>query len=333
MAYIQGKPLSKLIPADKSLPERQVAALVRKLALALEEAHRLGVVHRDLKPSNIMIDRRKEPIVMDFGLAQVLQQHEKRLTASGQPLGTPAYMPPEQLSGEVDQVGPRSDVYSLGVILFELLTGKMPFQGPALAVMAQILHKDPPRPSEYRPDLDPRLELICLKAISKNIEDRFGSMGQLAAALGEYLRSTNTDMERPQLDHSCAAGSSEGSTNRKKLLRWSVAGALILGLVVTGLMLLLNHGSGRGSLSDQETREKVRVLLERGIKCVDGNEYAQAISCFSEAIHISPDDAEAYYQRGRAYAIWQKDEQALSDYTYVSILDSSSRQRAGALAQ
>ena len=100
MAYIEGRPLSELIRDGKPLPQRPAAALVRKLAVALAEAHRHGVIHRDLKPSNVMVNRRKEPVVMDFGLARRLNKEDERLTRTGAVLGTPAYMPPEQVSGE-----------------------------------------------------------------------------------------------------------------------------------------------------------------------------------------------------------------------------------------
>src|SRR5262249_7137814 len=110
MAYIEGKPLVDFA-ASRPLTPRQSVALARKLALALQEAHQRGVIHRDLKPANIMIDRRGEPILMDFGLARRLRQQDARLTREGSTLGTPAYMSPEQVSGKVELMGPTCDVY------------------------------------------------------------------------------------------------------------------------------------------------------------------------------------------------------------------------------
>jgi hypothetical protein len=106
-------------------------------------------------------------------------------------MGTPAYMPPEQVSGDVDAIGPTSDIYSLGVMLYELLTGRRPFEGPLMGLMAQILMQEPEPPSKYRPDLDPQLEPICLKALAKKPELRYASMADFGAALAEYLRPTN----------------------------------------------------------------------------------------------------------------------------------------------
>ncbi len=188
MAYIDGRPLSELVQEGKPLPQRAAAALVRKLAAALAEAHRHGVIHRDLKPGNVMVNRRKEPVVMDFGLARRVNKEDERLTRTGAVLGTPAYMPPEQVAGDVKAMGPACDVYSLGVMLYEMLTGQLPFRGPLTAVLGRILTQEPEAPSKLRPDLDPALEAICLMAMAKKPADRFTSMEEMADALGRYLK-------------------------------------------------------------------------------------------------------------------------------------------------
>ncbi|MGB2612891.1 MAG: serine/threonine-protein kinase [Isosphaeraceae bacterium] len=189
MAYIKGRPLSRYIDRNRPMSQRRVAAMVRKLALALEEAHSHGVVHRDLKPSNVMVSSRRNLIIMDFGLAWRIGLQDQRLTRVGLVLGTPAYMPPEQVSGKVEALGPRCDIYSLGVIMYELLTGRVPFEGPETFVLGHILFVEPAPPSRHRPDLDPLIEAICLKAMAKVPEDRYATMNEFATALADYLRS------------------------------------------------------------------------------------------------------------------------------------------------
>jgi choice-of-anchor C domain-containing protein len=189
MAYIDGRPLSAFI-GSKPQAERQILMVVRKLALALAEAHEHGVVHRDLKPANIMVDRRNEPIIMDFGLARQLQRDENvRITQSGMLIGTPAYMSPEQIDGDSHKVGPASDQFSLGVILYELLTGQLPFRGSLSAVIAQIITKDAIPPSQFRSELDPRTEALCLKMLAKDPARRFASVNAVADEIALILRT------------------------------------------------------------------------------------------------------------------------------------------------
>jgi hypothetical protein len=194
MAYVSGPALSGLVGSPRLRSERTIVKLVRKIALGLAEAHGKGILHRDLKPGNILLNERNEPVITDFGLArQVEQRAEERLTKEGMLLGTPAYMSPEQIGVDAKRLGPASDVYSLGVILYELLTGQLPYQGPIVSVVGQIIDGKPKRPSELRSDLDERLEAICLKMMANSMEDRYSSAGEVAAALTHYLEQTARD--------------------------------------------------------------------------------------------------------------------------------------------
>ena len=190
MAYIEGQSLAALV-GEEGWPERQVATLVGKLALALHEAHKQKVVHRDLKPANIMIKasgQRREPVIVDFGLARRENAQDQRLTRSGQVVGTLGYMAPEQIRGDLEEIGPACDIYALGVIVYELLTGRLPFTGSGLAIAGQILTVTPLPPSTHRSDINPALEAICLKAMAKSVGDRYTSMTELAAALTGFLQ-------------------------------------------------------------------------------------------------------------------------------------------------
>ncbi len=195
MAFIKGRPLRDFTKTTKTQGVRQIVRVIRKLAIALEVAHRHKVVHRDLKPANVMIDESKEPVVMDFGLARRTAEKEEKLTHSGTVIGTPAYMSPEQVDGDNDRVGPPADIYSLGVIFYELLTGQLPFQGSLMSILKQIATVDPKPPSEFRDDLPPEVEAICQKMMAKQIEDRFQTMDQVAAALTDVLKDQKASTE------------------------------------------------------------------------------------------------------------------------------------------
>ncbi|MBC7817072.1 MAG: serine/threonine protein kinase, partial [Planctomycetaceae bacterium] len=193
MEFIAGRPLSDYIAPGHFQNERRSVDVVRKLASALVEAHAKGIIHRDLKPANILVNERGEPILMDFGLARRADSaRDGRATHAGMLIGSPAYMSPEQANGETDKIGPWSDLYSLGVLLFELLTNQLPFQGSVLTILSQIATKEPPLPSSLRPGLDPRLDLICRRMMAKRPRDRFASMSAVEQELTNWLRGSRT---------------------------------------------------------------------------------------------------------------------------------------------
>ena len=195
MDYIDGPSLQDAV-RQQAFPPRRAATCLRILAEAVEYAHQQGVLHRDLKPSNVLLGPRDEPVITDFGLAKVLT-HDTELTMSGQVLGTPGYLPPEQASRHRGKVGPGSDVYGLGALLYYLLTGRPPFQAQDVTeILDQVLHREPVPPRLLNPSVPRDLETICLRCLEKDAARRYPSARELAADLGRHLAG-ETILARP----------------------------------------------------------------------------------------------------------------------------------------
>jgi serine/threonine-protein kinase len=254
MPLVQGGSLGQDLGRFADDP-RAAAVLLAKVARAIHVAHEQNVVHRDLKPANIFLDEQGEPLVGDFGLVKFLDA-EPELTRTGQVLGTPAYMAPEQLDGRPDDVTPRTDVWALGAVLYVLLTGQRPFPGrDSREVSRHILQDEPPRPRQLRPRLDRRLETIALKCLAKEPGRRYPSARELA-----------DDLERWLDDRPIAARPEPWFERAWRRLRGRpvLFGLLLLGLAPALLLAPHLMRTAPPEADDERTNlNRIQVLLEQ----------------------------------------------------------------------
>jgi len=232
MELIDGMPLDRYV-RTKALSRDRILALMRTVCQAVLYAHLRAVIHRDLKPSNILVSADGQPHVLDFGLAKALLDDDEAVTISveGQIAGTPAYMSPEQAAGHHSRLDTRTDVFSLGVVLYELLTGQSPHDtsGSMFDVLLRITEGKMKRPREVDKSMDGELEAILLTALAQNPEDRYPSAGALAKDIGNYLDGEPLDARVHTVRYFL----------RKKALKYRtpVAIGLAVSLVLLGIIL------------------------------------------------------------------------------------------------
>jgi serine/threonine protein kinase len=194
MEHLAGGSLKDRLDGQGPFATKDAVSLLVELSAAVEHAHQDGIVHRDLKPGNVLFTEEGLAKIVDFGLAKVLNDASSMQTQTGAVLGSPSYMAPEQASGKISQIGPATDVYALGAILYELLAGRPPFSGESwLDTLDRVRFQQPVPPSRWRADLPPRLEQICLKCLEKSPDQRFPSASALVQALQEFVAGSENE--------------------------------------------------------------------------------------------------------------------------------------------
>ena len=255
MEYVSGGTLAHRIRGNPLTP-RDAAAMIVKLAEGVDFSHRQGIIHRDLKPGNVLLTQTGEPKIADFGLAKWIDS-DSGSTKTGDIIGTPSYMAPEQAGGVVRKIGPPCDIYALGAILYELLTGRPPFRTPEpLQTVMLVLSEDPVPPRKLQPTVPRDLETICLKCLEKSPEKRYETAGDLAADLQRFLRDEPI-IARPV-----------GRVERFfKWVKRRPATATIVGLVFVGLIGALAgalfHSQQMQTALDETEAERDKVDRER----------------------------------------------------------------------
>ena len=198
MEYVAGESLAA-ITRRGLLPPQQAARYVMQIARAIQCAHDNGVLHRDVKPSNVLIDAADQARVTDFGLAKQIDGGDQ-LTLSGQLLGTPSYMAPEQIAGPASAIGPACDIYGIGALLYELITGQPPFRGASsVETLLEALESNPRLPRHLNPNVPRQLEMIALKCLERNPSDRYASASAVADDLARFLEGDSISISSPKL--------------------------------------------------------------------------------------------------------------------------------------
>jgi len=258
MGLVEGGSLAARLK-DGPLPPREAAGLLVKVAEAVSYAHQHGIVHRDLKPGNILLDKDGQPKVSDFGLAKQLRA-DSHLTITGMVLGTPTFMSPEQATGNPDAVGAAADIYSLGAVLYCLLTARPPFQAAStMETLRQVLEQEPVSPRQLNPAVDRDLETICLKCLQKDPGKRYAGALALADDLRRFLAGAAIQA-RP-------VGAIE------RLWRWCLREPLVAGLVGT-IALVLLLGTGISTYFALQARQGETQALEAKELALEAKELA-----------------------------------------------------------
>lgn len=341
LEFLEGGSLDARL-AHNPQPPAQAAHLVETLARAMHAAHLQGIVHRDLKPANILLDSDGQPKISDFGLAKILEDDSSQ-TQTGAMLGTPTYMSPEQASGHIRLVGPATDVYALGTILYEMLTGQPPFRGLTTPDTLELIrYAEPISPKRLQPRVPRDLETICLKCLEKAIAKRYASALELADDLARFLAHEPINARRAGV----------GERLGKLILRQPVAAGL-LGVTLAVILAFLSFGLwshfqlrsaaerteerfllARSVVDDMYTNVAEELLLDEPTKDPLRQKFLEkALGLYEEFARekrndpeIQRETAQAHFRLGQIYRLLNRYPQALEAYDHAAALQESLRQ-------
>jgi serine/threonine protein kinase/Flp pilus assembly protein CpaB len=298
MAYVEGESLADRLRRDVRIESvQQAVAWIRDVAVGLAAVHAHGIIHRDLKPGNILIDLQSRAVLTDFGLARP-ENDTEHLTDEGTVLGTPTYMAPEQAAGETDRIVAQTDIYSLGVVFYQALTGRVPFEGPLVRVLHEIVYDAPQPPSRHRPKLDPNLEAIVLKAMARRPEQRYPNVQVLISDLDRW-----------------SAGLKPTARRRSKL-PWLVAAGLLPVFVFIAAQVVIRIKSKDG----QEIEIKVGAAAPQ-----EAAQVPAAPESTNSPAHQVSDKARAGVQAITIRCPFDSRNDVLADATHVDLISVSPR--------
>jgi len=290
MEFVEGETLNRFVRKKKRPSRVRLLRIVRDVCLAVHYAHINGIIHRDLKSSNIMVARDGTVRVMDFGLAKrITAERDASLkTKEGVLLGTPEYMPPEQAEGKISEIDVRSDVYSLGVIMYELFTKSLPFTGSSIyEVCRKVFFEEPERPSRLNPEVDWELETIILKAMEKKKEERYQSAKELADEIGRYLRGEPLK----------AAKAGWWYFTRKKIMRnkpfYAAVGVSVLALLLLGAWFIIAQLRAAEQIRRErdEAIRQARIAEQERSKAEEAKLAAERARVNEERMRIKAEEA------------------------------------------
>ena len=291
LELVEGENLHDIATRNRGMEPRQALTLAAKIARAMAYAHAEGVIHRDLKPQNILIDSSGEPHVTDFGLAKDLED-AINLTTQGVALGSPPYMPPEQAMGRYDRVDQQSDVYGIGAILYECLTGQPPFTGQTVyEIIAKVQSEEPRRPRDLVEGLDSDIETICLKALDKTKSDRYESAESLARDIDRYLAGDPIHARPPTLTVRVAR---QVTKYRFQFASAALSLATVLSAIIYGVSLSWTRELPNNPAEAIVVADARGSRVERALGALGGGRFEDASRLLGESLRAcSYDDSRA----------------------------------------